>query len=188
MQNLQYIGSHVPDALARLVQQYQDSGNFKDLVAVLAARWQGVEDKLWSLFEGRQLPNATGKTLELAGNHVGIDRPVFGPATTDDNAYRVLIYAKIAENISYGTVPNLYNLLGALGLTSINLMPTYPASLTVNFISNSLVLSCGCIRAILNRATHPIAFDITEHTAAPFGFEGNTFAFGFDVGQLGNGA
>jgi hypothetical protein len=183
MRGLSYITTHAEDAGARFTAALR-GGNFEQFAETFAGRYQGLEDVAYSLIEGRQLPFATDATLDQIGAKVGQLR---APGQTDA-VYRVAIYGKIAENISYGTLPDLYNILGALELTRVKIYPTYPAGLTVNFVSNSLVLTCACIGAILRRATPPVTIiDITQHSENPFGFEGDITASGFDAGELGEG-
>lgn len=185
MRGLSYISTHEDDAFDRLKQDFKDKGNFKDLIGVFAARAQAFEDIAYPMIEAMYIANATGKTLEMIGENIGQPRPTYGPAADDDNAYRVLIYAKIAANTSYGTIPDIYNVLGSLGLGSVRVFDVYPASITVNYIPNNLTLTCACVRHILVPATPPIGMDITEHSETPFGFEGDPTAFGFGVGEIG---
>ncbi len=183
MRNLSYITTHAEDAGARFTAALR-GGNFERFAETFAARYQGLEDVAYSLIDGRMLQFATGATLDAIGAKVGQTR-LPGQA---DAVYRVAIYGKIAENISYGTLPDLYNILRSLQLTRVKIFPVYPASLTVNFVSNSLVLTCACIGSILRRATPPVTIiDITQHSENPFGFEGNIRAAGFDAGELGEG-
>lgn len=183
MRNLSYISTHATDAGGR-ISAALSGGTFQALTEKLTGRYQGLEDAAYPLIDGRQVQNATGATLDAIGAKVGQAR---APGQTDAT-YRVQIYGKIAENISYGTLLDLYNILGSLELSRVKIFPVYPASLTVNFLSNSLTLSCGCIHAILQRATHPVTIiDITQHSNNPFGFEGNIRAKGFDAGEIGEG-
>jgi hypothetical protein len=187
MQGLSYITTHETDGAARMLASLR-GGTAEEFFRVFLRRHQGLEDVLWSLIESRQLANATGATLEMIGEKVGQPRPAFGPASTADGPYRVLIYGKIAENVSYGTIPDIYNILRSLELVNVKVYQNYPASITINYVSNSLTLACACVGSIIARATHPItAIDITEHFVDGFGFEGNILAGGFDFGPLGAG-
>lgn len=185
MMNLTKITDHATAASGRLLQQFQTGGQLQQLVEVIGGRYQSIEDAAYAMIAARYLTDADGATLEHIGDKVGASRPTYGPASTSDDAYRVLIYGKIAELVSYGTIPDLYNLLRALELTNVRIFQIYPASLTINFINNSLTLSCGCIRSILEAATPPVALDISMHGPEPFGFEGDSEAYGFDAGDLG---
>jgi len=187
MQGLSYITTHETDGANRMLSSLR-GGTVEQFFEVFLRRYQGLEDELWALIEGRQLASATGFTLEQIGNKVGQPRPAFGPASTADGPYRVLIYGKIAENISYGTIPDIYNILRALELVNVKIYQNYPASITINYVSNSLTLACACVGAIIRWATHPItSVDITEHFVDGLGFEGNILAGGLDVGPIGTG-
>lgn len=186
MNGLSYITNHVDQAFDRLKQDFKDVGNFKSLINVFTTRAQAFEDAAFPVIAGRYLANATGYTLDQLGERVGKLRPPYGAAATDDDVYRVLIYAQIAINTSSGTIPDFYNILGALGLKNVRVYPVYPASLTINYTPNSLSLSCGCIRSVLESASHPIAFDLVAHEATgAFGFAGDITASGFDAGKIG---
>jgi hypothetical protein len=186
MRNLAHNHDHEAQAFARLLQQFQDEGNFGQLVAKLASRAQGIEDVLHTLIEGRYLANAFGETLNQIGSLVGQPRPLQGLAATDDNAYRVLIYGRIAANISHGTIPDLLNLLGALQARRPRIfeIPDEP-SITLNFINGSSTLTCGCVRSILTQAKASVALDITQHDELAFAFEGDASGAGFDAGKIG---
>jgi len=187
MRGLTQITNHGEAAFERLPQFFKDGGNFGQAVQVLAERWNRVEQELFNVLIGRYLANATGVTLDQIGHDIGEDRPLSGPAATDDNSYRVLIYGRIGANISHGTEPNLLRILGALGVGKPRIIPVFPASITVNLIPTALLEGTNFIREILTMAKASVAMDITQHSTAPFGFEGNLDAFGFDDGEIGEG-
>ena len=77
-------------------------------VAVSLARWIGtvvqwVEDQAWSVIVGTTLDNAVGHSLDQWGAFVGEYR---GGLTNDDD-YRVFIFARILANRCQGTVNEL---------------------------------------------------------------------------------
>ena len=188
MRNLEQITTHEADGFDRLKQDFKDKGNFKDLIGVLTARTQAFEDIAFPMIQSMYIANATGSTLDSIGENVGRTRPVFGDAATDDDVYRVLIYAQIAANTSVGRISDFYNILGALGLSNTKVYQVFPAALTVNYTPNTLTMTCACIRSILESASHPIELDIVQHSGTPFGFLGDSGAFGFGVGELGESA
>lgn len=167
--------------------QFQRAPRFMALLGVFLSELQLSETAIVESVPARYIQNATGWALEQIGLLVGCERPSSGAAATSDNAYRVLIYGQIAANISYGTEADLFNILRSLQLTNVKIFDVYPAAMTLNYTNNSLTLTCGCIRSILRRATPPIGLDITQHSEAAFGFEGDSDAFGFDDGELGEG-
>jgi hypothetical protein len=127
---------------------------------------------------------ATGWALEQIGTLVGQARA----ANLSDDYYRILVIAQICANVSNGTLSELYNILRSLELTNVDIWEVYPASLTVNYTPNTLITPAQ-IRTVLERATHPISFDITAiQDSTPFGFEGDFEGFGLDIGTLGDAA
>lgn len=182
MDNLEHITTHSTDEARRLIDHFK-GGNFETLVEGLGDRWQTLENDLWNMIQGRYIANATGEALQSIGSDVGVTA-----LYTDDNTYRVFVYAKIAENRSNGTRTDLYNILSLLGLGDIKIYDVYPAALTVNYTPNTLTMTCACIRSILESASDPIELDIVQHSGTPFGFLGDSGAFGFGVGELGESA
>lgn len=185
MRGLTQITNHGEQAFERLPQFFKDGGNFGLVVRTLAERWNRVEQELFNILIGRYLANATGATLNQIGHDVGEDRPLSGPAATNDDQYRVLIYGRIGANISHGTRPDLLKILGLLQVGSPKIMSVYPAALKVDLIPTALLENTTFVRDILTMAKASVAVDITQHSAAPFGFEGDPDAFGFDDGELG---
>lgn len=183
MRNISLITDHEAQARAAMTHTFRAKGNFIDFVGAIGARIQFYEDCAFSLIQGRYLSKATGVTLSYLGAGVGMPRPSYGAAATDDDLYRVLIYAKISANISQGTLPDLLNILGALGATNRKIFQIYPASITVNFAASQAVADCACVRDILTSAKQPVALDIAMHSGAGyFGFEGDLNASPLGVG------
>lgn len=187
MRNITQITTHETDGNNRQLSQDYET-QFASFAGAFFSRIQGLENVAFPLISERYLSNATGATLENIGTLVGMPRPTSGVAATDDDSYRVLVYGKIAANVSYGTKTDVYNIMGALGSTQINVFNVYPAALTVNYIGNAVISDCACIRAILENATSPIELDIVRITETPFGFEGDSTASGFGAGQIGGSA
>lgn len=186
MDNLTPSTTIAAEGVALLLSQFRSQGNVPDFLQAFLDEVQAAETAITGPYADLYLATATGWALDQLGELVGMPRPTHGAAATDDAEYRVLIYGQIAANVSHGTLPDLYNILRSLGLTSVRLFEVYPASLTVNYVGTPTVDDCGCVRAILERATPPIELDITSHSEAPFGFEGDRTAYGFDEGELGD--
>jgi hypothetical protein len=182
MNNLEHILTHATDEAARLIDHFK-SGNFEELVEGLGGRWQVLEDLLQTILTSKYIANATGPDLRKIGADLGVTQ-----TNENDDIYRVFVYAKIAENHSTGSREDIYNVLSLLGLTELRVYDQYPATITVNYIPNSVILDCACVRAILNASSLPIEIDMTAHTENPFGFEGDTTASGFGIGQIGGAA
>lgn len=190
MDNISYITDHATQAGNRVIDWFK-GGTFQELVEALAGRYQGLEDVVYPLIEAKYLANATGATLDGIGLLVGIARTV---GQTDD-AYRVLIYAKIAANISEGRMPDIYNIMSTLQATNIKGFDMYPAAIHLQYGQSPIAPNCGCIRRILegvddtnSGATAPIEIDLVQdisESGIPFGFAGTVGAGGFGVGSIG---
>ena len=180
MENITEITTIEDDGIALLLHQFAEHGNANEFVRPFLAEVQVLESAIVPAIALSYLNNADTWMLDQIGKIVGVARGVLTNAQ-----YRIFIYAKIASNVSYGTLTDVYNVMRALGLGDVKVKNVYPASITVNYIPNNLVLTCMCIRAILEAATQPIEIDITAHSGTPFGFMGDTSAYGFGVGELG---
>jgi hypothetical protein len=172
-------------ANGRMLQQYQNSPGPVAYQSLLIEPLQEAERQAFLLMWAYSVANATGQLLSWIGKLHGEPRPLSGSAATDDNAYRVLIYARIAANTSHGTIPDLYNLLGLLQLQDDRIYEDAPAHVTINFVNNAPVLTCNCVSSIIKAAKLAVTVSITEHTETPFGYEGDANAWGYDIGELG---
>lgn len=159
-----------------------------ELVENEAKFYQELEDRIYTdLYLGRMLKYATGYNLKKIGESVGLPKSISGPASTDDEVYRALIYAKIAENNSAGTRPEIYNLLRLLGAEKIFYQDVYPATINVN-ITGDLIIDILYIKTAVESASQPIQVNISQNFSGngySFGFRKNPNARGFRVGKLG---
>lgn len=171
-----------------LSQFKKKAPNFMALLGIFLDELQLAETAITQGVTKRYIANAEGWSLEQWGDLVGMPRPLNGAAADSDSAYRVLILGQIAANMSYGTLPDLYAIMGALQLTQVKLFDVYPASITVNFLGNSIISDTTWVRDILERATHPVQFDITRHTETPLGLAGDLSGYGIGIGEIGEGA
>lgn len=185
MQGITAKTDHVEEGLNFLISRYRSHPAYMQFMTGILNQVQELEDAI-PRPEDFYLINAADWVLDAWGVKVGLPRGPLGQISDDD--YRVLIFGKIAENISHGTEPDLFNLLGMLQLTGVYIFDVYPGSITVNYQPTHLVLDCDCILYILQRATHPLKIDVTEYQPGGFGFMGNLNAQGFSVGKLGKSA
>lgn len=185
MDNITYRTGVISDAQALLLSQFRAGSNVPDLLGALLTEAQIFEDNCVPLIESFWLKNATGWVLDQYGKLVGFERPGYGAAYDDDDAFRVLIYGQIAANSSYGTMPDIYGILNTLELRSPYVVDVYPAAITVNYEQSQLSAEYDFIRDVLERATHPIEIDITETSGFPLGFLGDINAFGLGIGEIG---
>lgn len=184
MADYQKITDHQSEAESRLLFQFRKNSNVKDLITISGERTQGIEDVLFDIYSKRFLENAEGFLLDWIGTMSGLPRPVTGEAATDDDKYRILIYAWIAAKTSHSTRPDIVNILQILKADFIYIRDLYPAGVIISY-SGITLLTVEELKNIIIKATAPISLDITRSSVTPFGFKGNPRARGFGVGQLG---
>lgn len=176
------ITTHDEDGQARILSQFEGT-NFKEMASIGFQRIQGLEDAAYPLIADTYLANAEGATLDKWGETVGEPRPVSGEAATDDSAYLALIYARIIANTSYGTTPDVQNILQMLQAEGLVVRDVYPAAIEVAYTGDPLI-GGDAIRTMLERATAPIEIGLTSYTSRPFGFAGRRNNYGFGQGEL----
>jgi|SRR3989344_2371633 len=184
MDNITEITTIVEDGSKRPLAKLQKATKFMAVLQAFLAELQELETAIIATISARYIANAIGWQLDQTGKLVGRPRPAYGPAVTDDNAYRALVYAQIAANTSSGMESNVLGLLGALQTGDPHVYDVYPAAIVINYQPTPLINSAD-MRDILMQTKAPVAMDISEHTDQPFGFLGDGGAFGFDEGQIG---
>lgn len=188
MHNLTKITDHAERIVRRMWTQYRTGGDVEQLIRFIGSLFQEIEDLFWDIMIKRALDVAEGATLDAFGMQLNLPRPVTGLSPATDATYRVFIFARISEIMSHGTLPDIYNILNALGLADAAVMPTFPAAAVINYQENGNTLTCACMRKIIESGTPPVSLDFVAHSSQPFGFLGDTEAFGFGVGELGGTA
>ena len=150
------ITTHVQDALARLMTQYQlikqqytlqlysapgapiEVSSFSAFIATNADQIQLLENAFYALNEGRQLFNGTtypavGAQLDGIGTIVGVARNGLG-----DAEYLVFILGTIAENFSDTTIHAVSNVVSLLYQTpSLLLFEFFPAEVAIEIPNTS---------------------------------------------------
>lgn len=99
------ITTHVDDAKARLMTQYQGLTRMPGLVEAIAEQVQLLEDAFYPLDAGRQLANSVGAQLDNLGLLLVVERN----GLSDDN-YRLVLQATIAKNNSKGKAADVLNI------------------------------------------------------------------------------
>lgn len=94
--------AHITEGLDRLLGQFQDATNLRDLLETYLAQVQELEDTYQDLFLDRAVDTAVGSQLDVLGEIVGEARN----GKTDSN-YRIFIKARIAVNRSGGTIEDV---------------------------------------------------------------------------------
>lgn len=92
------IPNHVAQALDRLITEYKNATNFRNLITALVGPIQDIEDMWTDMNTLRYLPSATGIQLDHIGSIVGLPRP----AGMSDAQYILELYGQIKINTSDG--------------------------------------------------------------------------------------
>lgn len=119
-----------------LMQMYVGKANVEGLVSVFASQQQVIEDALFALYSNRYLstPATSGKTLDGIGDLVGVARNGL-----QDLDYRLLIYAKIADNEGNATLQTLLQVAAALFQSSV-IWDASPATVGPSFTGGPFIL------------------------------------------------
>lgn len=103
---LEQITDHAERAVDRLPQQHHEKVNLPEIVRILAAPFQELEDVFWALFTERSVDKAVGAQLTILGKIVGQAR-----AGLADDVYRRYIRARISANKSDGSMEDVIRVL-----------------------------------------------------------------------------
>ena len=115
---------HVVTGLSKLPSQFYDSVNLRTYLQILLEVLQEREDVLSEMLLQKDIEHASGKQLDIVGEHAGIARPV----GLSDLSYRKLIKLKILANNSDGSHADVAEVLKlAVGTDNIEIVPEYPA-------------------------------------------------------------
>jgi hypothetical protein len=165
------------------LSQFKEAPSFNKWLEIYAKQLQDIEDAGQSIIDHLHLADVGGVVLDRFGYILGTPKRTVG---MNDNTYRGLNYGQILLNIYQGTRQELLQFFKLLGATSVIYKEYYPAKVEIQYNNISpAVLSPTTIKNMLIKATHPIGWEISYFTDAPFVFEGDSTGFGFDVGELG---
>jgi len=157
---------HRAQALALLIQQFQESTNLRELLGSYVASVQDLEDTFIGLRDGRTLDNAVGDQLDGIGQIVGLDR-----AGLDDDDYRLALGAKVLVNESSGSPDELLEILSILAGegVAVALEELFPASVLMDSEFSPIIDADLAISLL--RLAKPAGVSlqyIFEPTATPF--------------------
>lgn len=96
-------------AVRRFIEQYQNRPDLEALARSYLSQLQDLEDAIFEVILERDLDNAVGVQLETIGNLVQQPR-----TTSDDERFRTAIRARIAINLSDGTIEDLIRVANLL--------------------------------------------------------------------------
>jgi len=126
------ITDHEAAALARLLQQYKGKTNFQNLLKQFTTEFQAAEDAIYDLLSVLSIDTVEGEVLDLIGVVVGIARE----SGQTDAVYRQFLKAKIGQNFSDGTMPEVYEIFNILrGAADGWIIELFPAEIRVTVSS-----------------------------------------------------
>ena len=119
--------THNEDALDRLIGQYRNSERLKGIISALCKQIQELEDGGDSMLEKLNIDTAEDMLLDNIGKIIGQARMGFS-----DEVYRVLIYTRIAINISGGVPENLISIFRIITQSeTVDFREIFPASIQI---------------------------------------------------------
>ena len=171
------IDNHVEQAEDRLVTQYKNKTNFKDIIDVFAQRDQDLEDVFDDLLNDRNLYTAEGEQLDKLGEILDTPRQSLG-----DDDYRGLLFIKIGQYNSSGTIEEIINLANAfVRPEKLDYIEYFPATFALYALNANLFIPAQDIRiAILNSKCLGVRFEgIITYIDNYFGFFDDPIANAF---------
>ncbi len=140
-----HITDHFERGLDRLIEQFRELPNLEALLEALIIPIQELEDVIFDMLDSRSIFNAMGLQLDLYGDLLNKAR-----AGLADDEYRIVLLAKVAQNISEGTaedVMQVYQLLMRASYVQYYEDPDHPATFSLTAIGASPIGSIDSIKA-----------------------------------------
>lgn len=124
----------VDKGLSRLLYQFSNSANYKELVSIYLSLQQEIETICFDVLAQKDINQATGLSLDLIGKIVGQAR-----GGLEDSAYRTAILIKIFINNSRGTIADIQNIVKLLtNSEDVIVFENFPASINLYISGNPL--------------------------------------------------
>ena len=123
--------THVAEALANLIAQFEDKPNIIKLISIYVAQLQELEDAFSDLLTETTIENAEGLHLDNIGQIVGEPR-----SGRSDVQYRTAIRARIGLNTSEGTIEDVIDLATAVSgaPVAVQIQEIFPAGFLLNIL------------------------------------------------------
>jgi hypothetical protein len=138
------------DGLARLLEQFKDSGNLRALIASYLDQIQALEDAAYPIFAQRNLTNAVGHRLDGIGQIFNVFR-----GGRSDADYRLAIQGEIAVLLSNGTgddILNIVQLFVQMGTPAYYFLEMFPKTVYLRAINHALTVDPALVTNMLKRA------------------------------------
>lgn len=155
MSDITQITTYEDDAVERVLAQFKDSTVFQALIRSYVAQVQIAENQLFPLIAARSFDAATGHRLDGLGQIVG--EPRNGKS---DDTYRIFLRARMAVNLSQGTIGDLFKVLQALennANENIVYNEIYPAAAEIRLLDEIQVGSKALLYNRFLQETRPAA-------------------------------
>ena len=175
---MEKIDNHLELALARLQEKYKLQPNIINLITPHIDQVQDIENMLFELKDERSLDVAIGQQLDGWGEILNQSRG----GTTDDD-YRALLYSKIAEYNSFGTIEEILSIVTLIvNPASIELVEYFPATIQIVVNNPDPIVVEEYIKFIIKKAIlSGIALDSVVYTEDD-SFRFDTVGKGFEEG------
>ena len=132
----------------KTLEQYKGKTNFTKLFEVFSVEFQNIENMFWDLYEKRWITSSEGQQLDNLGYNLDIERQ--GLSDTD---YRQIIYAKIGQYNSNGTIDEISSLVKLMtNADKIIINELYPAKIEITIIGDNLNLNKDFLKASIQKS------------------------------------
>lgn len=180
---------HITDGRNRLLQQYRQSPRLIALQYALFSRQvQDLELAAHRLYGRLDIDRSQGLQLDHLGGIVGLKRSGWG-----DALYRILLKAKVGQNVSRGTLEDVISVWQILAQAGqVQVLETYPAQIDLYSDTPINSLIAGFIHALMQQVVAAgvrVDFLVIYSSTSAFGFDGeevNVHGFG-DLNDPGIG-
>jgi len=132
----------------KILEQYKGKENFGKLFKVIFKEFDNIESMFWDLHTLRWLDSSEGLQLDNLGYNLSVERQ----GLSDIN-YRQIIYAKIGQYNSNGTINEIIKLIKLMTNAEFVLISElFPAKLVIAIIGDSLNLDADFLESSIKGA------------------------------------
>lgn len=180
MTELAHITNHAARADARVRSVFQDAVRLRELLAILTAEIQTIEDLLWTVYTTRHLGGALGVNLDTWGRRLRLPR-----TSDDDDLYRARLEVEQLVNGSRASSAEVQEITARLVGAPVHYLQAGCAfyELDYELEEHSAETTRADVEACLERASGSgVGFAVAEATAATFRYDTGP---GYDAGAYG---
>jgi len=133
---------------SKVLEQYKEKDNFKKILECFSAEFDVLENVFFDLYIKRWLSNSVGKQLDNIGYNLSIERQGL-----QDSDYRQIIYARIGQYNSNGTINNIMDLAKLMtNADFVVFTEIFPAKINLAIIGDTLNLNKDFLQSSLQSA------------------------------------